>query len=42
MDQMEVVIYANGRGPHCWRAKRLLRSKAYAFEAVDVTYFSIR
>ena len=32
MDEMEITIYANGRDLHCWRAKRLLSSKGYAFE----------
>jgi hypothetical protein len=42
MDQMELTICSMGRRPHCPRAKRLHRSKAYAFEAVDVTPFQLR
>jgi hypothetical protein len=28
-----------GNSLDCWRAKRLLRRKGYAFEALDVTIF---
>jgi glutaredoxin len=35
MDQMELTICSMGRCPHCRRAKRLHRSKVYAFKAVD-------
>jgi glutaredoxin 3 len=37
MDQMRVVIYVGRASPHCWRAKRLLRRKGYAFEVVEVS-----
>jgi glutaredoxin 3 len=37
MDQLEITIYAKARCPYCWRAKRLLGRKGYAFEAVDAT-----
>ena len=36
MNQMEVVLYARDRSFRCWRAKRLLRRKGYAFEEVNV------
>jgi glutaredoxin 3 len=37
MDQKPVVIYAKQRSPYSWRAKRLLRSKGYAFEVIEVS-----
>jgi hypothetical protein len=37
MDQKRVVIYVGPVSPHCWRAKRLLRRKGYAFEVVEVS-----
>ncbi len=37
MDQKRVVIYVGRASPHCWRAKRLLRRKGYAFEVVEVS-----
>jgi glutaredoxin len=37
MDQMEITIYAKRSCPHCRRAKRFLRRRRYAFEAVDMT-----
>jgi glutaredoxin len=37
MDQKPVVIYVKHRSPYCWRAKRLFRSKGYAFEVVEVS-----
>ena len=36
MDQKRVVVYVWHASPHCWRAKRLLRRKGYAFEVVEV------
>ena len=39
MDQVELKICSKCRRPHCRCAKRLQRSKAYAFEAMDVTSF---
>jgi glutaredoxin len=42
MDQIELKICSKGRRPHCRRAKRLQRSKAYAFEVVDVTISHLR
>jgi glutaredoxin len=39
MDQIEIAIYARTTFSYCWRTKRLFRSKAYAFEAIDVTSF---
>lgn len=37
MDQKPVVIYAKQRSPYSWRAKRLFRSKGYAFEVIEVS-----
>ncbi len=37
MDQKRVVIYVGRANPYCWRAKRLLRRKGYAFEVVEVS-----
>ena len=37
MDQKRVVVYVGHASPHCWRAKRLLRRKGYAFEVVEVS-----
>jgi glutaredoxin 3 len=37
MDQKEIVIYTKGRCLHCWRIKRLLRRRGYAFEVIDVS-----
>jgi glutaredoxin 3 len=36
MNQMEVVLYTKDKSFRCWRAKRLLRRKGYAFEVVNV------
>lgn len=36
MDQKPVLIYVKHRSPRSWRAKRLFRSKGYAFEVVEV------
>jgi glutaredoxin len=36
MYQEEIVIYARSRSRSCRRARRLLESKGYAFEEVDV------
>jgi hypothetical protein len=35
MDQREVVIYTRDRSLSCWRAKRLLWHKGYAYDVVD-------
>ena len=37
MNQERVAIYVEARCRHCWRAKRLLRRRNYAFEAIDVS-----
>ena len=37
MDQMEIVVYVKARCRRCWRARRLLRRRGYAFEAIDVS-----
>ena len=37
MDQKRVVVYVGHANPRCWRAKRLLRRKGYAFEVVEVS-----
>ena len=37
MDQRELVLYTRHRSWHCWRARRLLRRRGYAFEVVDTT-----
>jgi glutaredoxin 3 len=37
MEQRELTIYVKTRCRRCWRAKRLLRRRSYAFEAVDVS-----
>ena len=37
MDQMEIAIYVKARCRRCWRAKRLLRRRSYAFEVIDVS-----
>lgn len=37
MDQMEIAIYVKGSCRRCWRAKRLLRRRSYAFEVIDVS-----
>ncbi len=37
MNQMRVVLYTGDRSLSCWRAKRLLRRKGYAFEEVNLT-----
>ena len=36
MEQKPVVIYVRSRSPRCWRAKRLLRRRGYAFDVVEV------
>jgi glutaredoxin 3 len=36
MDQKRVVIYTRNRSLSCWRARRLLRHKGYAF-VLDTT-----
>ncbi len=35
MDQLEITVYARARSLPCWRAKRLLRRKVYAFRAIS-------
>jgi glutaredoxin 3 len=37
MDQKEIAIYVKARCRRCWRAKRLLRRRSYAFEVIDVS-----
>jgi len=37
MDQKEIAIYVKGSCRRCWRAKRLLRRRSYAFEVIDVS-----
>jgi glutaredoxin 3 len=37
MDQMEIAIYVEARCRRCWRARRLLRRRGYAFEVIDVS-----
>jgi glutaredoxin 3 len=37
MDQKEIAIYVKARCQRCWRAKRLLRRRCYAFEEIDVS-----
>jgi glutaredoxin-related protein len=37
MEQKEIVVYARGRRPSCWRTKRLLRRRGYHFRVVDST-----
>lgn len=34
MDQLEIKVYAKTWSLPCWRTKRLLRRKGYAFEVV--------
>jgi glutaredoxin 3 len=36
MYQEEILIYARTRSRSCWRARRLLERKGYAFKEVDV------
>ena len=37
MNQMRVVLYTRDKSLSCWRARRLLRRKGYAFEEVNLT-----
>jgi glutaredoxin 3 len=37
MDQREITIYVEARCRRCWRARRLLRRRSYAFEVIDVS-----
>jgi glutaredoxin 3 len=37
MNQKEIAIYVKARCRRCWRAKRLLRRRSYAFEVIDVS-----
>ena len=37
MEQMEITIYARARSLACWRTKRLLRRRGYAFKVLDVS-----
>jgi glutaredoxin 3 len=37
VDQMKIVIYVKARCQRCWRVKRLLRRRNYAFEVIDVS-----
>jgi glutaredoxin 3 len=34
---MKITIYVKARCHSCWRAKRLLRRRSYAFEVIDVS-----
>jgi glutaredoxin 3 len=36
MDHMQITMYAKARCLSCWRTKRLLRRRGYAFEMVEV------
>ena len=36
MNQKQVVIYSKSRSWRCWRVKRFLTHKRYAFEDVDM------
>jgi len=36
MAQLEIKVHARAHSVHAWRVKRLLRSKGYAFESIDV------
>jgi len=38
IDQRKIVMYASAGCGYSWRAKRLLSTKGYAFEIVDVTF----
>src|SRR5689334_20396718 len=35
--QPKIVMYATTTCGYCWRAERLLQSKGYTFEIIDVT-----
>jgi glutaredoxin 3 len=37
-DQQKIVVYTSGACGYTWRAKRLLTTKGYAFELVDLTF----
>lgn len=37
MSQKAIVIYTKRLCPFCFRAKRLLRSRSYDFEEIDLT-----
>ncbi len=37
MNQQEIAIYVKDHCRRCWRARRLLRRRGYAFEAIDVS-----
>ena len=37
MEQRELTIYVKARCRRCWRAKRLLRRRCYAFDVIDVS-----
>ena len=37
MDKKKIAIYVKARCQRCWRAKRLLRRRNYAFEVIDVS-----
>jgi glutaredoxin len=37
MDKKEIAIYIKARCQRCWRAKRLLRRRSYAFKVIDVS-----
>ena len=35
MDQLEITVYAKAWSLPCWRTKRLLRRKGYAFRVIS-------
>lgn len=37
MEQRTVAIYTRDWRSYCWRAKRLLKRKGYAFEEINMT-----
>ncbi len=37
MDQKKIEVYTRSWCSYCWRAKRLLKRKGYAFEEIDAT-----
>jgi glutaredoxin 3 len=37
MEQREIAIYVKAGCQRCWRAKRLLRRRSYAFKVIDVS-----
>jgi glutaredoxin 3 len=39
---MEIAVYVRARCQRCWRVKRLLRRRSYAFEVIDVSGDELR